>query len=1408
SIVQDKKGFLWFATQDGLNRYDGYTFKVFRHNPQDPSSISHNLIRTLYLDSKDRLWIGTAGGLNRFDVQSQSFVHYQHQDSNPDSISHNDVQTIIEDNRLLSANSAAFGKKGDDNNIVLWLGTYGGGLNRFNEKSGKFTAYRQANNGTHSLRSDKIQVIYQSKDGALWLGTSTGLSRFDISQHRFSHFNHRHQDSDSLSHDNVFAILEDSKGVLWVGTKQGLNRFDAANQNFERFEQFENNDKNGDSHGTSYGDDLGQNYIRILFEDSHQVLWIGTEGGGLNRYDAAQKVLVRYKHDPTNLDSLSDDRVWSIYEDRHRVLWIGTSNGGLNKIDKNKQSFSHINRQASDPYSLSHNSVRSIYSDSNGILWIGTNDGLNQHQGSEWVYTSDWLPASQYSVVEDESLPFVSFKHQQDNPRSLSDNRVTAIVQDGNKAVWVGTDGGGLNQYNPKTRDFDHFKHNPADANSLSHDTVLTLYRDAKNKLWVGTDDGLNLYQDKTGNFSRFQHNPSDPASLSHDTIRAIFEDSNQTLWVGTFGGGLNQFDEQTQRFTRYRHQPDDPTSISDDVVVSIYEDTRGRLWIGTYGGLNLFDRMSKTFSHYGEKDGLANDIVYGILEGAQGQLWLSTNKGLSRFDPEGKKDSDMFTNYDVNDGLQSNEFTFGAYYKSAGGELFFGGSNGFNYFLPENIKQDNQPPNVVLTDFLLFNQSVPVKTAKPTKPTKPAKPSDGFSLPKGIDDLDHLILTHKQDVISFQFAALHFANSLKNQYQYKLQGQDEDWIETDAQNRRATYTNLPGGNYVFMVKASNKDGHWNETGKSLKITVLPPPWKTWWAYLIYTAFFAAVMLIFVRTERKMRLKEQGINLQLRQVDKLKDEFLANTSHELRTPLNGIIGLAESLMDGATGPLSDKTNANLAMVVASGKRLSNLVNDILDFSKLKNRHLRLSTCPVDLYSMAEVTLVLSRAALGRKDLQLINAVPKRLPPALADENRLQQILQNLVGNAIKFTEHGEVTVSAKQQNNHLIISVSDTGIGIAEDKLEMIFDSFEQLEGHTERTFSGTGLGLSVSQQLVALHGGKITVESQLGKGSRFSFTLAIAKGKARSKKAANEDVARLHLLDEAALDIPLAPANANNFRILLVDDEPINRQVLHNHLSLQHYQLVEVSGGEEALAAIADDGPFDLVLLDIMMPRVSGFEVCKTLRNRYSTSELPVIFLTAKNQVNDLVQSFAVGANDYLSKPISKHELLARVETHLKQLDTHRNLESKVAERTAELVESNQRITVLSEICSQISSTLDLNKLLGIAYARIKSLMAVDVFYIGKYDRDKQQISCELAIEADQQIPPFVVPMADEKRLVVWCVTHKQPVIMNDWMNDYVAFFGKPPLKPLIGNKVKSLMFWPLVVGEQVIGILSVQSY
>jgi len=1002
-------------------------------------------------------------------------------------------------------------------------------------------------------------------------------------------------------------------------------------------------------------------------------------------------------HQDSQKNSLSHDEITSLELDEAGGVWIGTFVKGLNRFNNSHGQFNHVHREN---YSISNDVILGLLKDDEHIL-------IGSYGGGLTVFNKE----------KDH------YRYYQKNNNSLISDVVTAIIPD-NGFYWLGTIGGGFSQFNLKGNKFIHYQNDPDDVNSVSHDNILTLLKDSKGFLWVGTwGGGLNKFNPQTGTFTRFFVDENSASSLSDNSVWALYEDKQGHIWVGTENGGLNKFNSKTNTFKHFLHYKN-KNSLSHNSVLSIHESSDGAMWIGTKGGLNKFDPITETFVHYREKDGLANDSVVGILEDKAGFLWLSTNKGLSRFNTK----TEAFKNYDVKDGLQNNEFNALAYHQSKNGEMFFGGVNGYNHFYPENIQDDKNLPQVVLTNFLLLNKPVEIQTAPGSDIH-----TNTFTLPAAINELEELVLSYHEKVIAFEFAALHFAEPMNNQYAYKLEGFDDEWIYTDAKNRRATYTNIPAGSYTFKIKASNGDGYWNEAGKTLNIKVLPPLWKTWWAYTLYVIAVLGCIFFFIYRQHIKHLQEQAINIRLTRVDKLKDEFLANTSHELRTPLNGIIGLAESLIDGVAGKLPDKATHDLSMVVSSGHRLSNLINDILDFSKLKNHGLTIQTKPVDLYSMVNVVIALSKPTIKNKTLRLVNEVPEDFVLVIADEDRLQQILFNLIGNAIKFTEQGAVNISAKTIGKRVCIRVEDTGVGIEASELKDIFDSFKQVEQTEHKSDSGTGLGLAVTKQLVELHGGTIEVTSTPmphdNHGSCFSFFLDVADTgniDAISARQTTVDTTELTLSSLQSVgdeidyfshvkniepDTALVTPEQETFKILIVDDDPINRQVLANHLLPKGYQLTEAVGGQQALNIIenerdnraAGQRPFDLILLDVMMPKVSGYQVCQRVRELFSVHELPVIFLTAKNQVADLVESFSAGGNDYLTKPISKHELLSRVETHLKLLDINRNLEHQVKERTLELEHAMQaKGDFLAKMSHEIRTPM--NAIIGLSHLTLKT--------------------------------------------------------------------------------------------------------
>ena len=1128
--------------------------------------------------------------------------------------------------------------------------------------------------------SQKIISLLIDNRGTLWVATQAqGLLKLDLASNEVSSI----IKSSDIQTINTLATKENK---LWLGTDAGLVLLDITS------EQVITN-KTLTSHF------MNNSITTLLFNNND--LWVGTKNQGIIRHNFLTSDTVYIQADKANPNSIGHNQITKIIADNANNIWIGNYLYGVEKYQQKKEQFNHIKQEPNNKNTLSSSTIINFLELPNNKLLLSTYDaGLN--------------------LFDKKLGSYIHFKHNPNIPESISSNGIVKLLFDENNGVWIGTIDSGLELFDINNQTFTHFNHQVDNSNSLSHPAVLDIHQQDANTLWLGTwGGGLNRFNIKEKTFKHFKHDPKNNNSLSDDNVWAIHQDKKGVLWVGTQNGGLNKFDPKSNLFTHFKvnESNSNSNSLSNNFITSIHEGENGLLWLGTFSGLNKFDPKTEKFTVYKEKDGLPNDFIYTILGDNQGFLWMSTNNGLSRFDPK----KETFKNYDESDGIQGKEFNSLSAYKSQSGELFFGGTNGFNHFYPDNIKDDKTLPNIVLTDFRVHNEHVAL--------TKNKTDQDNFTIDSVINELDELVLTYNEKLVSFEFSALHFSEPLNNQYAYMLQGFDDDWIYTDAKNRRATYTNLPAGNYTLKVKASNGDGYWNEQGKSLKIIVLPPLWQTWWAYTLYLLAFAAVIGFILYRQNYQRLKEHAINVRLTRADKLKDEFLANTSHELRTPLNGIIGLAESLIDGVAGQLPENANKNLAMVVASGKRLSHLVNDILDFSKMKNQTLKLNTSGIELHSLSDVVLTVSTPLIGDKPITLKNNVVNTLPLVNADENRVEQILYNLIGNAIKFTEQGEVSVDAVQSKNTIKISVTDTGIGIAPNKLSVIFNSFEQLHGHNKRQQSGTGLGLAVTKQLVELHGGTISVTSTENEGSCFSFTLPINTDQITdvtnvAKSANQQKLNRLQHLDgeieyvsvseQELIENKEATIEHKNFHILVVDDDPINRQVLLNHLNLLGYKLSEASSGNQALTMVeqaSEDAsnelvksrPFDLILLDVMMPQMSGYEVCKTIRKNFTVNELPVIFLTAKNQVVDLVESFAVGGNDYLSKPISKHELLSRVENHLSLLDINRNLEFQVANRTSELEKATQ---AKSEFLAKMSHEIrtPMNAIIGLSHLTLKT--------------------------------------------------------------------------------------------------------
>ena len=769
SIIQDNQGFIWFGTEDGLNRYDGYNFTVYKHDPEDPNSLSNSWILSTIKDRAGVLWIGTAnGGLNKFDLGADQITRYQNDPKNSQSLSNNRVLSVFED------------EVGE-----LWVGTENG-LNRFVRGTETFIHYQNDPNDPHSLSGDSVRAIYQDKDGNLWIGTDAGLNRYRPDSEGFAHFQNDPKDTNSLSHNSVRAINQDSEGVLWIGTDDGLNKLEPGSERFIQYKK-----------GANASPGMSSNEIWSIFEDQSGLLWIGTSGGGLDYYDHKSETFVNNHHDPLDPFSLSNNFVKSIFQDLEGTLWVGTIAGNLNKLDLDKRVFAHYKNDPNNPNSLSDNWVRKFLEDQSGAIWISTGDGGLDR-------------------FDPELGRFNHYVHDPDNPNSLSHNYVSHVIQDSLGMLWIGTRSG-IDQLDPTTGLFTHYQHDPGDPTSLSENNyVWFIFEDDHGVLWFATNGGgLNRFNRETETFTRYLHDPNDPQSLIHNDIWEIVQNQDGMLWIGT-GGGLDLFDPEIEIFTHYQNDPDNPSSLSLNFVGPILETQNGVTWFGTIGGgLNKLvpstgsdaeglDQATSDFTHFREKDGLPSDIILEFLEDDQGNFWLITPNGISKFDPQ----TETFQNYDQSDGLPFLEFNGGALIRSSSGKLYGGGIEGFIAFRPDQVSDNPYVPSVVITRIIQGGEEIPIE--------------------KTSGDLPEITFEWPNNAFEFEYTALSYADPDENQYAYYLEGFEETWNEVGTR-RHGQYTNLPGGTYTLRVKGSNDDGLWNEDGTSVQVTVVPPFWGTWW---------------------------------------------------------------------------------------------------------------------------------------------------------------------------------------------------------------------------------------------------------------------------------------------------------------------------------------------------------------------------------------------------------------------------------------------------------------------------------------------------------------------------------------------------------------------------------------------------
>jgi len=1249
SNIQDEKGFLWFGTRDGLNRYDGYKFTTYRYNPKDNNTISSSSINDLVEDKEGNLWIATeGGGINKFDIKHNLVTRYLHDDHRTNSISSNSVNKLALD--------------GDGN---LWIATERGGLNFFDVKTKQFHHYVHSNDDVNCISDNNIRAVFEDTNHNLWVGTSTGgLNLLNKKTNTFSRFGHDDANARTISGNAVSCIFEDKSHQIWVGTqKNGLNLFDPQKGIFTRYEHDEKNQNSID------GD-----YIRCLNEDEDGNIWVGAENGGISILKKGTDKFYNYKHDEIDHNSLNGNSIYSICRDKIGNMWLGAFSGGINLFRKSTKSFNYYSHNSSAS-SLSNNFVLDLFEDVDKNIWIGTDGGGLNH-------------------FSPKNGNFASYTHSLTKKNTISGNYVLTINQDSDGDLWFGTWADGISIFNPKTHTYSYLKHDPANPNSLIGNNAYAITFTSDNKAWIGCyDDGLSEYDKRTKIFKHFKFDAHDLQSISSDRIYAILEDKKKNLWIGTYDGGLDLLDRETNKFTRFIHN-EHHNSISSNMVPDIFEDHNGNLWLSTFGGLNFFNPETRQFKIFTKKDGLASDIIYSVKEDNDHNLWISTNSGISEYDPI----KNVFKNFTSEDGLQNGEYKPHSSLKTRDGVLYFGGVNGFNSFSPDKILKPAGFSPLIITSFQVFNK--PLAIAR--------NANDPSSLKQDISDAKAITLSYKQSEISLEFAALDFSSASKKNYAYMLEKFDKDWNYVGSRNS-ASYTNIPPGNYVFKIKYQNASGLWSPVDSGLQITIVPPFWLTWWfETLVVILVIVGVYAVFKIRMRSIKKQKQNLEKLVNErteslakmtideresreaaekareeaenANKAKSIFLAMMSHEIRTPMNGVIGMSALL---SSTSLTDEQLEYTETIKSCGDALLRVINDVLDFSKIESGSMEIEEQDFDLRDCVEGVLDIFAEKASKIDLvyQIDHNVPSQV---IGDPVRLRQVLINLVSNAMKFTNKGEVFIKVKiaaHENERLILqfSIRDTGIGIPEDKLNKLFKAFSQVDSSTTRKYGGTGLGLAISEKLVKLMGGEIGVQSKVGVGTTFSFTI-----KSRAGQKAQRNYVHLNV------------SGLSGKHILIIDDNATNRDILETQLKQWKFIPVIAQSGAQGLQMLSSTEQIDLVITDMNMPLMDGVELTKKIRKKYP--DMPVILLSSIG--NEQRRSEAHLFNSILTKPTRHHVLYKHIVEQLKEKGSIRKENEQAKSEFSEEFAKQYPISILIAEDNVVNQKLAARILTKMGYA------------------------------------------------------------------------------------------------------------
>jgi signal transduction histidine kinase/ligand-binding sensor domain-containing protein/AraC-like DNA-binding protein len=1226
------------------NIFPQFTTPVFE-NISIEDGLPENSAMCIVQDYLGYIWIGTQNGLVKYDGYSMKV--FQPEDMNRDMLNQKGIVALFEDREK-----------------ILWVCTLNG-LFRFNRSDETFKCYKHLDSDSGSINSDLTHCIYEDKKGRLWIGTQEGLNLFDRVTEKFTRYYFYLKGSEIINTHTpnqrnlaVNALNENPvTGNLLIGTSyDGLWEFNTIKKIFvksefsnietdkmigyiQAFNVFEDNRIWMASYHRlcsldpltgefiSYIDFPVKNEERLwkpsfanasIIKDYKGLIWCAFNAGakGLFCLDPETKNFRNYKPIPTDRLYNYNNKLHSVYEDRSHILWVGSWGTGFWKWDRTKYKFLTASNSLDSFNSLRNYSAISFTYDPRGFIWLSSPGGLDKYDINDG-----------------------RFYHYLQNEECLKQLDVYSTFLDKSGNIWLGTTGCGLIKFNPDNGSCRYYFNDPSKPVNLDRKIISNIFQDHLGYMWVSTE-GYGLFRFDTLKYTltQFKHDPNDPFSLSQNQPSKIFEDSYNTLWIGTNLGGLDKFDRENEKFIY----------CGFSCVCCIYEDTRENFWVGDYfTGLNLFDRKTnKVTACYNREDGLASYSTWGVLEDKHNNLWIKTDNGLLKFSAETKR----FKRYSEDDGLPYNFFLPVSQSKVPDGTLLFNTGKGLVIFNPDSIKDDPVPPQVIISNVSLFNRSDEKLDIK------------GF-----VPELKEIIIPYYDNDLRFDYVGLQYSEPLKNTYKYILENFDNGWVDAGDQ-RRATYTNLDPGEYVFKVIAANRDGIWNTKAASLRVIITPPLWKTSLAYFIFALILLSIVYFTWKMQvRRIRLKhayEMGRfeAEKLHEVDEIKTRFFTNISHEFRTPLTLIMGPSRQIMNISK---NDQVIENARLISRSAKKLNRLASQLLDISRIEAGQMKLRVSEMNIVPVICDMVSSFQSLAERKRITLKFQSSFETIMLYTDKDKVDKIVSNILSNAVKFTPEGgriEVSINRKTENDKFVeISIRDTGIGIPKEQLDKIFDRFYQVDNRSSKKYEGTGVGLSLARELAELHRGKIIVESEEGRGSTFTILLPFGKQQfSQDQLSAGKIEETGELSAEFLPPIPRQPvmSNKNNGEqisesenkpsLLLIEDNSELRCYIKDILRPQ-YEIMEASDGEEGLKKSTEMMP-DLIISDIMMPGIDGIQLCKKLRSEPETSHIPLIFLTARAALRDKLEGLETGADDYIMKPFEAEELKIRIKNLLDQ--------------------------------------------------------------------------------------------------------------------------------------------------------------